>query len=172
MTFLPCPFGFQPSGNPQKCDCAQGLTGIPGVWCDIDTITVHRPAAMWIGNYSNSRNTHKTIVHFDYCASQRIAISVFGSRMISVHVQSFWCSVWKPVSQDSVLLWEPLSVCSAPTFISFSSFHLHWLEWLWCFCCWSATSLFLREPSMDLSSTPTLSESIRPSFFHSQVHCS
>ena len=77
VTFLPCPFGFQPSGNPQKCDCAQALTGIPGVWCDIDTITVHRPAAMWIGNYSNSRITHSNCP-FDYCAPEDSNLSLWN----------------------------------------------------------------------------------------------
>ena len=76
VTFLPCPFGFQPSGNPQKCDCAQELTGIPGVWCDIDTITVHRPAAMWIGNYSNSLITHDNCP-LDYCTPEDSSLSLW-----------------------------------------------------------------------------------------------
>ena len=76
VTFLPCPFGFQPSGNPQKCDCAQELTGIPGVWCDIDTITVYRPAAMWIGNYSNSLITHDNCP-LDYCAPEDSSLSLW-----------------------------------------------------------------------------------------------
>ena len=76
VTFLPCPFGFQPSGNPQKCDCAQELTAIPGVWCDIDTITVHRPAAMWIGNYSNSLITHGNCP-LDYCKPEDSSLSLW-----------------------------------------------------------------------------------------------
>ena len=102
--------------------------------------------------------------------SKWIAVSAFGIRTINVH-SIILVSCAEPANQDSALLWEHLSVCSAPTFTSFSSFHLHWLEWPWCFCCWSATLLFLRELSMDSSSMPTLSELIRPSFFHSQVHC-
>ena len=92
VTFLPCPFGFQPSGNPQKCDCAQELTGIPGVWCDIDTITVHRPAAVWIGNKIVILLT--AIVPLT-TVRQRITISVFGIRMISVCsiVLVFVCSL-------------------------------------------------------------------------------
>ena len=77
VTFLPCPFGFQPSGNPQKCDCAQELTGIPGVWCDIDTITVHRPAAMWIGNNSNNHITHSSCP-LDYCKQVDNSLSLWN----------------------------------------------------------------------------------------------
>ena len=77
VTFLPCPFGFQPSGIPQKCDCAQELTGIPGVWCDIDTITVHRPAAMWIGNNSNSHISHSNCP-FDYCKPEDSNLSLWN----------------------------------------------------------------------------------------------
>ena len=76
VTLLPCPFGFQPSGNPQKCDCAQELTGIPGVWCDIDTITVYRPAAVWIGNYSNSLITHDNCP-LDYCTPEDSSLSLW-----------------------------------------------------------------------------------------------
>ena len=90
MTFLPCPFGFQPSGNPQKCDCAQELNGIPGVRCNIDTITVHRPAAVWIGNNSNSHITHSNCP-FDYCKAEDNNLSIWNQNDQCVFNRSGVC---------------------------------------------------------------------------------
>ena len=65
MTFLPCPLGFELSGNPPQCNCAPKLK-LLGIQCYIDTQTIHRPTGMWIGNYSGNIIAHKHC-SFDYC---------------------------------------------------------------------------------------------------------
>jgi len=74
VTFLPCPFGFQLTGTPPKCDCANHLKE-PGVNCSIDLQLVHRPAAVWIGNYSDDVVIHPHCP-FDYCKPEDNAISL------------------------------------------------------------------------------------------------
>ena len=65
IVFLPCPFGFELNGITSKCDCASHLRA-PGVICNINSQTIHRPASMWIGNYSGDLILHHNCP-FDYC---------------------------------------------------------------------------------------------------------
>ena len=75
VSFLPCPLGFNLSGEPPECACAPQLRK-PGVRCDINKQLIHRPASLWIGNYSN-----KVVVHtncpFDYCRPEDNEISLY-----------------------------------------------------------------------------------------------
>ena len=102
VRFVPCPFGFQPSGNPQKCDCAQG---IPGVWCDIDTITVHHPAAVWIGNNSNSHISHSNCP-LDYCKPEDSNLSLWNQNDQCTRVQLLCCSVWSLPTRNQPCSWN------------------------------------------------------------------
>ena len=65
ISFRPCPLGFNLSDTPPKCDCALQLRK-PGVKCNINTQLIHRPALVWIGNYSDEVVVH-TNCPFDYC---------------------------------------------------------------------------------------------------------
>ena len=83
VSFLPCPFGFNLTGNPPKCDCANHLKQ-PGVNCSIDSQLVHRPAAVWIGNYSDDVVIHSHCP-FDYCKPE--------DNEISLHQQDEQCAL-------------------------------------------------------------------------------
>ena len=82
ISFRPCPLGFKLSDNPPKCDCAPHLRK-PGVKCSIDTQLIHRPALIWIGNYSDEVVVH-TNCPFDYCKSK--------DNDISLHEQNEQCA--------------------------------------------------------------------------------
>ena len=73
VVFLPCPFGFEL--NARKCDCASHLLRSPGVTCDINSQTIHRPNSMWIGNYSGDVTLHLNCP-FDYCETEGGSISL------------------------------------------------------------------------------------------------
>ena len=75
ISFRPCPLGFNLSDNPPKCDCALQLRK-PGVKCNINTQLVHRPALVWIGNYSDEVVVH-TNCPFDYCKPTDNEISLY-----------------------------------------------------------------------------------------------
>ena len=72
IVFLPCPFGFEL--NARKCDCASHLR-VPGVTCDINSQTIHRPKSMWIGNHSDDLTLHLNCP-FDYCETEGGSISL------------------------------------------------------------------------------------------------
>ena len=74
-SFHPCPLGFNLSDNPPRCDCALQLR-MPGVKCNIDTQLIHRPALVWIGNYSDEVVVH-TNCPFDYCKPKDNEISLY-----------------------------------------------------------------------------------------------
>lgn len=76
VSFLPCPFGFELSGHPPKCDCAEHLRK-PGVQCHIDNETIHRSPAVWIGNFSNDVVVHNNCP-FDYCRPESNDINLFN----------------------------------------------------------------------------------------------
>ena len=75
VSFLPCPLGFNISGEPPECACAPQLRK-PGVKCDINKQLIHRPGSLWIGNYSNEVVVH-TNCPFDYCRPQDHEISLY-----------------------------------------------------------------------------------------------
>ena len=75
ISFRPCPVGFNLSDTPPKCDCALQLRK-PGVKCNINTQLIHRPALVWIGNYSDEVVIH-TNCPFDYCKSTDNEISLY-----------------------------------------------------------------------------------------------
>ena len=54
IVLLPCPLGFQEVRDPPTCSCLTWLSVVPGVTCDINTQSIHRPRNVWIGNYSGS----------------------------------------------------------------------------------------------------------------------
>ena len=75
ISFRPCPLGFNLSETPPKCDCALQLRK-PGVKCNINTQLIHRPALVWIGNYSDEVVVH-TNCPFDYCKPKDNDISLY-----------------------------------------------------------------------------------------------
>ena len=75
ISFRPCPLGFNLSDTPSKCDCALQLRK-PGVKCNINTQLIHRPALVWIGNYSDEVVVH-TNCPFDYCKPTDNEISLY-----------------------------------------------------------------------------------------------
>ena len=75
ILFLPCPLGFNLSGEPPECACAPQLRK-PGVKCDINKQLIHRPASLWIGNYSNEVVVH-TNCPFDYCRPEDNEIRLY-----------------------------------------------------------------------------------------------
>ena len=75
VSFLPCPLGFNLSGEPPECACMPQLRE-PGVKCDINKQLIHRPASLWIGNYSNEVVVH-TNCPFDYCRPEDNEISLY-----------------------------------------------------------------------------------------------
>ena len=74
IVFLPCPFGFELNTTCSKCDCASHLRA-PGVICDINSQTIHRPKSMWIGNHSDDLTLHLNCP-FDYCETEGGSISL------------------------------------------------------------------------------------------------
>ena len=76
ISFRPCPLGFNLSDSPPKCDCALQLRK-PGVKCHINTQLIHRPATLWIGNYSDEVVVH-TNCPFDYCKPKGNEISLYA----------------------------------------------------------------------------------------------
>ena len=75
VSFLPCPLGFNLSGEPPECTCAPHLRK-PGVKCDINKQLIQRPASLWIGNYSNEIVVH-TNCPFDYCRPEDNEINLY-----------------------------------------------------------------------------------------------
>ena len=75
ISFRPCPLGFNLTDKPPKCDCALQLRK-PGVKCNINTQLIHRPALVWIGNYSDEVVVH-TNCPFDYCKPKDNDISLY-----------------------------------------------------------------------------------------------
>ena len=69
VTLLPCPFGFQLLGDPGGCGCLLHLSQVTGVTCDINTQSIHRPANVWIGNYSGDIIAHPNCP-LDYCKNE------------------------------------------------------------------------------------------------------
>ena len=76
ISLLPCPLGFNLSGDPPECGCAPQLRK-PGIRCDINSQLIHRPASIWIGNYSNEIVVH-TNCPFDYCKPDDHDISLYA----------------------------------------------------------------------------------------------
>ena len=74
VTFHQCPFGFEEWGEPPKCDCIAALRTVAAITCDTDTLTIYRPAGMWIGNYSGDVTVH-TNCPLDYCNPEGSNIS-------------------------------------------------------------------------------------------------
>lgn len=66
IVLLPCPLGFQEVGDPPTCSCLTWLSVVPGVTCDINTQSIHRPRNVWIGNYSGELVAHRNCP-FDFC---------------------------------------------------------------------------------------------------------
>ena len=82
--FLPCPFGFEPSGEPPQCDCAKHLTAtVTQLTCDINSITVLLPSRAWIGNFSQGLVAHLNCP-YDYCND--------SSREVKLEEQDAQCS--------------------------------------------------------------------------------
>jgi len=75
ISFLPCPLGFNLSGDPPECECAPWLRR-PGIRCDINNQLIHRPASMWIGNYSNEVVVDNNCP-FDYCRPEDNDINLY-----------------------------------------------------------------------------------------------
>jgi len=105
VSFHPCPLGFSLSDNPPKCDCALQLRK-PGVNCNINTQLIHRPALIWIGNYSNEVVVH-TNCPFDYCKPQDNDISLYEQNQQCAFNRSGSCV--EPANLVSVWLLEHLS---------------------------------------------------------------
>ena len=80
---LSCPLGFQEVGEPPSCSCLAWLSAVPGVTCDINTQSIHRPGNVWIGNYSGKLVAHRNCP-FDYCK---------GANSISVYRQNEQCAL-------------------------------------------------------------------------------
>ena len=74
VTFLPCPLGFDLSGDPPKCDCVKHIRR-QGVTCSITRQTIHRPAEVWIGNISGGLTIH-TDCPFDYCKPENTELDL------------------------------------------------------------------------------------------------
>ena len=80
---LSCPLGFQEVGEPPSCSCLAWLSAVPGVTCDINTQSIHRPGNVWIGNYSGKLVAHRNCP-FDYCK---------GANSVSVYRQNEQCAL-------------------------------------------------------------------------------
>ena len=80
---LSCPLGFQEVGDPPSCSCLTWLSAVPGVTCDINTQSIHRPGNVWIGNYSGKLVAHRNCP-FDYCK---------GANSVSVYRQNEQCAL-------------------------------------------------------------------------------
>ena len=82
ITMLPCPPGFNLTGNPPQCNCALSLLK-QNITCNITDQTIHRRAAMWIGYHYKAPNTSDgdgVIIHnhcpFDYCKQEDLNLSL------------------------------------------------------------------------------------------------
>ena len=68
--FLPCPIGFNLSGDPPQCDCAAHLKEmLTGITCNINSQTLLLPNGSWVGNYSGEIVGHPNCP-FDYCTQK------------------------------------------------------------------------------------------------------
>ena len=85
VVFQDCPFGFQLSESPPfLCNCMPHIS-TAGVKCNISTQTIHRPANMWIGNYSGGIAVHSNCP-FDYCKPGNINISLWSQDEQCAHI--------------------------------------------------------------------------------------
>ena len=85
VVFQDCPFGFQLSETPPfLCNCMPHIS-TAGVKCNISTQTIHRPANMWIGNYSGGIAVHSNCP-FDYCKLGNINISLWSQDEQCAHI--------------------------------------------------------------------------------------
>ena len=75
VAFLQCPLGFEEWGDPPRCDCTAVLRNIAALTCDIDTLTIHCPAGVWLGNYSGDIAVH-TNCPLGYCKPQGSNVSL------------------------------------------------------------------------------------------------
>lgn len=71
ITVLPCPPGFELTGDPPTCECKPLLKEY-GITCNIDSGTIHRIAPFWMSKEIDStHDQHSIVVHqycpFDYC---------------------------------------------------------------------------------------------------------
>ena len=86
ISLLPCPPGFDLSGDPPMCSCDTVLTAA-GVKCDLSTQTVIREAPMWIGKEYLDENSDKKhiFVHefcpYDYCLPGIISLDLVQQDM-------------------------------------------------------------------------------------------
>ena len=75
LTMLPCPLGFNLTGNPPKCDCVASLRKW-NITCNITDQTIHCPVTVWIGYYhkDNTKSSDGVLIHrhcpFDYCKTE------------------------------------------------------------------------------------------------------
>ena len=68
--FLPCPIGFNLSGDPPQCDCAAHLKEmLTGITCNINSQTLLLPNDSWVGNFSGNIVGHPNCP-FDYCTQK------------------------------------------------------------------------------------------------------
>ena len=68
--FLPCPIGFNLSGDPPQCDCAPHIRReLPTLVCDINSQTLQIQNGSWIGNFSGNLIGYPHCP-FDYCIKQ------------------------------------------------------------------------------------------------------
>ena len=87
VEFQTCPFGFNLSAAPPyHCNCMPHISAA-GVKCNITTQTIHRPANMWIGNYSGGITVHSNCP-FDYCKPGSINISLWNEGEQCAHKHS------------------------------------------------------------------------------------
>ena len=85
MVFQDCPFGFKLSNSPPYlCNCMPHISAA-GVRCNISTQTIHRPANMWIGNYSGGIAVHPNCP-FDYCKPESMNISLWNQDEQCAHM--------------------------------------------------------------------------------------
>ena len=156
ISFRPCPLGFNLSDNPPKCDCALQLRK-PGVKCNINTQLIHRPALVWIGNYSDEVGVH-TNCPFDYCKPEDNDISLHEqNKQCTFNRSGVLCGACQPglsltlgtsrcmhCSNIYILVFIPFAVAGVVLIVS----------------CSNAISLYPRELSMASSSMPTSSGQI------------
>ncbi len=62
VSFLPCPWGFQPCGSPPHCQC-DSLLREHDIECDLDSQCIERPRLPWIGhNYRKGEPVAKSTI--------------------------------------------------------------------------------------------------------------
>ena len=71
VTVLPCPPGFELTGDPPTCECKPLLKEY-GITCSIESETIRRTAPFWMSKEIDStHDQHSIVVHeycpFDYC---------------------------------------------------------------------------------------------------------